>query len=123
MRTLLVARPALLSDAEKRDLQDNEYCKSRLGLQIANFGLIRRIESGRTGNDGRDRYYAAPYGGFYVCSEWWKTYHCANAESLLAWVEDLISQKPERADALRPHAQAFRGYMEGNCAAGRERPR
>ena len=115
MRTLLVARPALLSDAEKSDSQDNEYCKSRLGLQIGNFGLIRRIESGRIIN-GHGRYWADRYGDFYVCSQWGKSYHCANAKSLLAWVEDLIARKPEHADALRPHAQAFRDYLAGNCA-------
>ncbi len=113
METLLVARPALLSDAEKSDLQDNEYCKRRLGLQIANLRLIRRIEEGRIIN-GHGRYWADRYGGFYVCSEWWKTYHRVNAESLLAWVEDLIERKPEHADALRPHAQAFRDYLAEN---------
>ena len=116
METLLVAHPALLSDAEKSNLQNNEYCKRGLGLRIGNFGLIRRIELGRTGNDGQDRYYARRYGEFYVCSQWGKSYHCANAKSLLAWVEDLIGRKPEHADALRPHAQAFRDYLAGNCA-------
>ena len=113
MRTLLVVRPALLSDAEKSNLTDNAYCKSRIGLRIG-FPLIRRIELGRQGNDGRDRYYARPYGGFYVCSEWWKTYHRANAQGLLAWVEDLIERKPDHANALRPHAQAFRDYLAEN---------
>ena len=113
MRTLLVVRPVLLSDAEKRNLQDNEYCKSRLGLQIGNFGLIRRIESGRIIN-GHGRYWADWYGDFYVCSQWGKSYHRANAKSLLAWIEDLIERKPEHADALRPHAQAFRDYLAGN---------
>ena len=116
MRTLLVARPALLSDAEKSNLQDNVYCKRGLRLRIGNFSLIRRIELGTTGNDGRNRYYTDRYGEFYVCSQWGKSYHCANAKSLLAWVEDLIARKPEHADALRPHAQAFRDYLAGNCA-------
>ena len=92
MQTLLVADPALLSEAEKRDLQDNEYCKSSLGLQIGNFALIRRIEEGRIIN-GHGRYWADRYGGFYVCSQWWKQHHHANAQSLLAWVEDLIERK------------------------------
>ena len=115
MQTLLVAHPALLSDAEKRDLQDNVYCKRRLGLRIG-FPLIRRVELGRKGNDGQDRYYARRYGDFHVCNHWGKRYHCANAKSLLAWVEDLIARKPECADVLRPHAQAFRDYLAGNCA-------
>ena len=116
MRTLLVARPMLLSDAEKSNLQNNEYCKRGLGLRIGNFSLIRRIELGTTGNDGRNRYYTDRYGEFCVCSQWGKSYHCANAKSLLAWVEDLIARKPEHADALRPHAQAFRDYLAGNRA-------
>lgn len=109
MRTLLVARPALLSDAEKSNLQDNVYCKRGLRLRIGNFALIRREAL-------KKRYWAGRYGGFYVCSEWGKSYHCANAKSLLAWVEDLIGRKPEHADALRLHAQAFREYLAGNCA-------
>ena len=115
MGTLLVAHPALLSDAEKSNLQDNVYCKRTIGLRIG-FPLIRRVELGRKGNDGQDRYYARRYGDFHVCNHWGKRYHCANAKSLLAWVEDLIGRKPEHADALRPHAQAFRDYLAGNCA-------
>ena len=107
MRTLLVAHPALLSDAEKRDLQDNVYCKSKLRLRIGNFALIRRTALSR-------RYWADRYGGFYVCSQWGKSYHRANAQGLLAWVEDLIERKPDHANALRPHAQAFRDYLAGN---------
>ena len=114
MRTLLVDSPGLLSEAEKRDLQDNEHCKNRLGLQIGNFSLIRRIESGPEFN-GHRRYWADRYGDFYVCSQWWKQHHCANAQNLLAFVEDLIRRNPARENALRPHAQAFRGYLEGNC--------
>ena len=115
MRTLLVDSPGLLSDAEMSDLQDNEYCKSRLGLQIGNFSLIRRIELGRKGNDGRrDRYYADRYGDFYVCNDWWLAHHRANAQALLDYVEDLIRRNPAREDALRPHAQDFRDYLEGN---------
>lgn len=109
METLLVAHPVLLSDVEKRDLQDNVYCKSKLRLRIGIFALIRRTALSR-------RYWADRYGDFYVCSQWWKQHHCANAESILAWVEDLIGQKLEHADALRPHAQAFRDYLAGNCA-------
>ena len=104
----------LLSDAEKSNLQNNEYCKRGLGLRIGNFGLIRRVELGGIIN-GHGRYWADRYGDFYVCSQWWKQHHCANAKSLLAWVEDLIGRKPEHAGALRPHAQAFRDYLAGNC--------
>ena len=113
MRALLVDSPGLLSEAEKSDLQDNEYCKSRLGIRIG-FPLIRRIGSGRKSADGGDRYYAKQYGGFYVCNNWGKTNHRANAQALLTFVADLIRRNPAREDALRPHAQAFRDYLEGN---------
>ena len=114
MSTLLVDSPGLLSDAEKSDLQNNLYCKSRLGLRIGNFTLIRRIELGTKSSDGRDRYYAEQYGEYYVCSQWGKRYHRANAQALLTFVDDLIRRNPVREDALRPHAQAFRDYLEGN---------
>lgn len=113
MRTLLVDAPALLSDAEKSDLQDNEYCKSRLGLHIS-WPLIRRVDLGRKDSAGRDRYWKSPYRGFYVCNDWWKQHHRANAQALLTFVADLIRRNPAREDALRPHAQAFRDYLEGN---------
>ena len=114
MRTLLVESPDLLSDVEKSDLQDNEYCKSRLGLQIGNFPLIRRIELG-TDINGHQRYWSATYGDFYVCNNWWKQHHCANAQAILDYVDDLIRRNPARGDALRPHAQDFRDYLKGNC--------
>lgn len=112
MRTLLVDSPGLLSEEEKRDLQDNEYCKSRLGIRIG-FPLIRRIESGAEVN-GHRRYWANRYGEYYVCNDWWPDHHRANAQALLTFVEDLIRRNPVREDALRPHAQDFRAYLEGN---------
>ena len=116
MQTLLVDSPDLLSDAEKRDLQDNEYCKHRLGLQIGNLPLIRRIEFGTQVNE-HPRYWSDRYGEFYVCNNWWKGHHCANAESLLAFVEELACEKEGQpgAAALGGHAQAFRDYLASEC--------
>ena len=116
MQTLLVDSPDLLSDTEKRNLQDYDYCKRRLGLQIGNFALIRRIELGTQVN-GYARYWVDEYGEFYVCSQWWKGHHCANAESLLAFVEELAREKEGQpgAAALGGHAQAFRDYLAGEC--------
>ena len=113
MSTLLVDSPGLLSEAEKSDLRNNEYCKSRLGLRIGNFSLIRRIESGPEVS-GHRRYWADRYGEHYVCNNWGKTNHHSNAQALLTFVEDLIRRNSALEDALRPHAQAFRGYLEGN---------
>ncbi len=110
MRTLLDDRANLLSESEKRDLTDNEYCKSEMSLDIVNLGLLRRIEEGRE-IKGHGRYWKDRYGGFYVCSQWWRDHHRANAESLLRFVEGLVRRKPEHAAALRPHAQAFRDYL------------
>ena len=99
MRTLLVDSPGLLSDAEKRDLQNNVYCKSRIGLRIG-FPLIRRIELGAEIN-GHRRYWANRYGEYYVCNDWWLAHHCAHAQALLDYVADLIRRNPAREDALR----------------------
>ena len=115
MRTLLTGLPSLLSDAEKNDLANEAYCKTEMKLQISNLALIRKKELGKEIN-GRSRYWKDTYGDFYVCSQWWKRYHCVNARSLLAFVEDVIRRNPERKDTMRPHAQAFRSYLEKNCA-------
>ncbi len=114
MRTLLVDSPGLLSEEEKSDLQDNERCKSRVGLHIS-WPLIRRVDLGRKDSAGHDRYWKSPYRDFCVCNDWWKQHHRANAQALRDYVEDLIRRNPAREDALRPHAQAFRDYLEGNC--------
>lgn len=110
MRTLLVGRASLLDESEKHDLTDNEYCKTRIGLRICNIALLRRSESGRE-IKGYGRYWKDRYGGFYVCSQWPKLRHRANAESLLAFVEGLLERKPEHGAALGPHVKAFRDYL------------
>lgn len=115
MRTLLVDQPSLLSDAEKIGLMDNAYCKE-LGLQISNFGLIRKIERGRHIKE-HSRYWKDAYGDFYVCSEWNRRHHCNNAESLLAFVKGISRRNTEHEDTLRPHAQAFHEYLAGNCSS------
>ena len=104
MRTLLDDGATLLSESEKRCLTDNEYCKSEMRLQIGNLGFLRRIEEGREIRE-RARYWKERYGGFYVCSEWWRDHHRANAKSLLGFVEGLGRRKSEDEAALRPHAQ------------------
>ena len=76
MRTLLVV-PSLLNVAEKESLTDKKYCRDKLALKIGNHGLIRGIQEGKEVN-GHPRYWAKPYGGFYVCSQWPKDSHCDN---------------------------------------------
>ena len=113
MRTLLIDYPTLLSDSEKRELTDRGYSKDVLGLKLSNFPLIRKRKTGRKGNDGRDRYYADPYGDFYLCSQWGKDHHRTNAERLLSFVKRLAHSKNGQlgAHVLKKHAQVFRDYL------------
>ena len=118
MRTLLVDCPSSLNKAEIDRLMDEAYCKTK-GFKIGNRGLIRRKDLGRKdlGREikGHARYWADAYDDYYVCSEWGKRYHCDNARSLQAFVNDLILRKPMHEDILRPHFDAFRDYLAGNC--------
>ena len=112
MNTLLVGYPPLLDETGKRKLLDREYCKRVVGLQIGNLPLLRRVED-EPFSDKR-RYYADPYGGFYVCSQWWKSHHVDNARSLLKFVTELsekMAGKPNVAQ-LTIHENAFRDYIK-----------
>ena len=114
MRTLLEDHPDLLDDADRGGLMDPYHCKSSLGLQIGNLALLRRTEAGRE-ISGHGRYWKKPYGGkFYVCSQWWKDHHAANAEKLLQLVSRLVQRKsyhPE-VSALEKHERALRAYVD-----------
>ena len=113
MKTLLEDQPAFLDHTDIRNLMDPEYCKRELGLQLTNHALLRNVESGRQVS-GHDRYYKKPYAGkFYVCSEWWKTYHLDNARSLLKFVTGLIRRNPNHPGipALEIHKRALRDYI------------
>lgn len=109
MRTILVDCPTLLSSTEKGELQDEAHCRKSLGLQISS-GLIREKELGREIN-GHSRYWKELFGDFYVCSQWWREHHRANAQVLLSFVEELAQTRRDHADVLRPHAQKFRDYL------------
>lgn len=113
MGTLLEDHPDLLDDAERDMLMDRDYCKGPLGLRIGNRALLRRSEFGREVS-GRSRYWKRSYGGqFYVCSQWGKNYHLANAERLLQFVSRLVqsnSSHPE-VTALERHEDALREYI------------
>ena len=113
MKTLLEDYPTLLDETDLRNLMNSDYCKNRLGLQLSNLALLRRVESGRA-ISGRDRYYKELYSDqFYVCSQWWKAYHLDNARSLLRFVTELSQSNPEHlgAPALERHAKALRDYI------------
>ena len=112
MWTLLVEFSGLLDAEHERGLQDKAYC-GHLGLKIGNLPLLRRTGLGTEVN-GYSRYWRDPYGGFYVCSQWWRQHHHSNAHALLAFVQDVADRNdgPE-AEALHRHEQAFRDYLAG----------
>ena len=112
MHTLLNERPSLLDEREQRNLTDGDYCKTQLHLRIGNCALLRHVEHG-TKIHGHPRYYAQPYGAYYLCSQWGKNYHAHNAESLLNFVRALQVRQSANPDvpALARHEQALRDYL------------
>ena len=112
MRTLLVRCPTLLDDADRRNLIDRSYCKDELGLRIGNLALLRRAVEGRIIAE-HARYYEEDYGGFYVCSQWWRVDHSRNASNLFKFVTELAARKAEHPDVARldPHLNALRRYL------------
>ena len=115
MKTLLEDYPTLLDEHEPGNMMDEEYCKHALGLRIGNFPLLRPQAEGRQSQDGRDRYYRRLYAGrYYVCSQWGKRYHRANAESLLQFVNGLVQRKQDHPeipvlDDIRRRLQVYVG--------------
>ena len=114
MTTLLDDYPELLDAATIANLTDFDYCKLNLGLKIGNFALLRRRQDGRSIN-GHDRYWKELYGGHYfVVSQWWKQHHAHNAQRLLQWLGQIISEtarSPGRV-ALQRHRTALKRYVE-----------
>ena len=113
METLLDDFPSLLDDADLVSIMDNEYCKKALGLRIGNYPLLRGIEDGRK-IGGHGRYGEKVYGDkFYVCSQWWKSYHLANAASLLRFVDELIGRRAGHPglSALQKHRAELQAYI------------
>ena len=117
MKSLLEDHPSLLTDTDIANLMDRDYTQRILGLQLAGFPLLRRRETGRRGSDSdrQDRFYARLYAGrFYVCSQWWKDYHLANARGLLMFVGELASRDPDHPGipVLERHMRALREYID-----------
>ena len=113
METLLEDYPTLLDDADILNLLNREHCKTNLGLQIGNLILLWRMENG-TEISGHKRYWAKVYAGrFYVCNNWWRDYHLANANSLLRFVGGLVQRNPNHpgVPALEGHRKALRDYI------------
>ncbi|MCY4654860.1 MAG: hypothetical protein OXC95_17065 [Dehalococcoidia bacterium] len=113
MNILLEESPGLLTQRDLRNLMDSGYCKRELDLKLGNHALLRRQEDGREIN-GHSRYWKDIHGGqYYVCSQWWKSDHCHNAESLLRFIERLIDRRKRRPGVgeLEQHRSAFRDYL------------
>ena len=113
MATLLEQHPTLLDDAAIHNLMDPDYCKNVLGIKIANHALLRKVERGALIN-GHARYWTTKeYASkFYVCSEWWKDHHLANAESLHKFALDIAQKNPDDPGipALNNHIKALSDY-------------
>lgn len=113
MATLLEEHPSLLDDEAIHNLMDSDYCKNVLGIKIANHALLRKVERGALIN-GHARYWTTKeYAGkFYVCSEWWKDHHRANAESLHKFALAIAQNNPNHPGipALNEHIKALSDY-------------
>ena len=113
MKTLLEDHPTLLDTSDRSGLLDPDYCKRSMGLKIGNFALLRNSNMGRHVS-GHSRYWAKQYAGeFYVCSEWGKSNHLSNAQSLLRFVTELAQRQQEHPGihALEEHVQALHNYI------------
>ena len=115
MATLLEEHPTLLDDDDIINLMDHDYCKNVLGINIGNHALLRKVERGALIN-GYARYWTTKeYAGrFYVCSEWWKDHHRANAESLHKFALAIAQKNPDHPGipALNNHIKALSDYAK-----------
>ena len=119
MRTLLEDHPTLLGEREMSCLMDAEYCKGVLGLNIANFALLRPREQGHM-VQGHARYWKHVYAdAFYVCSQWWKDHHRANAAALSRFAAGLAGRRPGHpgTPALVHHAESLDNYAANGDAS------
>ena len=113
MRTLLDDHPTILGEGRLGNLADPDYCRDIMDLQLGGFALLRQQEEGRE-ISGHARYWSQPYGGrCYVTNNWWRQHHPHNAESLLKFVEHLLSREQDAASiaALEKHREALQDYL------------
>lgn len=121
MITLPEDHPTLLEERDVSHLMDAEYCKGVLGFNIANFALLRHREQGHM-VQGQARYWKHVYAGeFYVCSQWWKDHHPANAAALSAFAPRLAERRAGHPGALerRRHITALDAYVRAAGPAQR----
>ena len=119
MKSLLEDQPSLLTETDIANLMDQDYTQKILGLQLAGFPLLRRKEGGRKGSDSdrQNRFYAKLYDDrFYLCSQWWKEDHLANAKALLRFVEEIAGRDPNHPGipVLERHTKELIEYIDRN---------
>ncbi len=115
MQTLLDDFPALLTESDRSDLTDKDYCRQQLGLKIGSRALLRRQEEGSENSGRPKRHWKRVYAKHYfVTNDWWKEHHTHNAAALLQWLEKLIRRNADQPDAiaaLASHHAAFQNYL------------
>ena len=114
MQTLLDDSPSLLTERDRRNLMDQDYCRDELDLKIDGLPLLRNQEEG-VEISGHARYWTKVYAGRYlVTNNWWRRAHLHNAAALLRWVEELIQRnagQPGIAE-LESCRAAFQNYLD-----------
>ena len=117
MRTVLEDHPAMLSEEDRLNLTNADYCRDLLGLQLGGFSLLRQRGQGRS-ISGHDRYYERVYAAqYFVSNNWWKRHHYHNAKSLIRFIDDVIKviRDNEGTAALEIHRSALLDYLsQGN---------
>lgn len=113
MLTLLEEHQSLLSDSDRRNLMDPDYCGEQLGLRLGRLPMLRQKEQGRSVS-GHDRYYEKTYAAeFLVTNNWWRRHHSHNAGSLLRFVDELMGKNSDNAGfpALKTHRAELLRYL------------
>ena len=116
MHTLLEEHPSLLDEERLRCLRDGDFCKTSVGLKIANLPLLRHKREGRKVS-GHARYWAGAYADlYYVCSEWGSHNHYHNARALLVYLRELGELAPDdpKRKALDRHVATLEDYITRN---------
>ncbi len=114
MQTLLDDCPDLLTESDRSDLTDKDYCRQQLGLKIGSRALLRRQEEGSENSGRPKRHWKRVYAKHYfVTNDWWKEHHLHNAAALLQWLEELIRRNANHPalTELENHRDAFQNYL------------
>ena len=114
MGTLSEDHQSVLSESDRLDLANADYCQERLGLRLGSLPLLRHKQQGRS-ISGHDRYYEKIYAAqFLVSNNWWKRHHYHNAGSLLRLVDELIGKNTGNPglSALDAHRVELLDYLD-----------